>query len=71
MTLLSTYLKQKRKLQKLTQQDVAHKSGVGIRFVREMEQGKLTVRIDKVNKVLELFGAELAPVKKVTAHEES
>lgn len=47
----------------LTQPDLAEKAGVGLRFVRELEQGKQTLRMDKVNQVLNLFGAELAPVQ--------
>ena len=42
----------------LTQVDLAEKSGVGLRFVRELEQGKETLRIDKINQVLALFGHE-------------
>ena len=48
----------------LTQVDLSEKSGVGLRFVRDLEQGKPTLRMDKVNQVLVLFGAELGPVKK-------
>ena len=62
-TLLSSTIKQLRKECHLTQQDLAFKSGVGLRFVRELEQGKPTVRMDKVNQVLSLFGAELGPVE--------
>ena len=61
-TLLSTTFKQLRKEYHLTQQDLAYKSGVGLRFVREVEQGKPTVRMDKVNQVLELFNLQLGPV---------
>lgn len=61
-TSLSLYLKDKRKSLGLTQQQLAFKAGVGIRFVREMEQGKETLRMDKVNQVLKLFGQELGPV---------
>ncbi len=57
-------MKEQRKLYHLTQVDLSEKSGVGLRFVRDLEQGKPTLRIDKVNQVLELFGAELSPVKK-------
>lgn len=46
----------------LTQVDLAAKSGVGLRFVRELEQGKETLRLDKVNQVLLLFGQEIGPV---------
>ena len=57
---LSTFIKEKRKQFELTQQDLSKKSGVGLRFVRELEQGKSTLRMDKVNQVLALFGAELS-----------
>lgn len=58
---LSAYVKQMRKQYDLTQVDLSEKAGVGLRFVRELEQGKQTLRMDKVNQVLNLFGAELAP----------
>lgn len=60
MSELSKYVKQKRKEFGLTQVDLSQKSGVGLRFVRELEQGKETLRLDKVNQVLRLFGDELA-----------
>ena len=63
MTNLAKYIKAKRKEFGLTQVDLSQKSGVGLRFVREMEQGKETLRLDKVNQVLPLFGAEMAPKK--------
>ncbi len=56
---LSTFLKEQRKRNNLTQEDLAAKSGVGLRLVREIEQGKVTMRMDKVNQILALFGAEL------------
>jgi len=59
---LPKFIKEKRKLLNLTQQDLADKSGVGIRFIRDLEQGKLTLRMDKVNQVLNLFGQELGQV---------
>lgn len=58
---LSKYVKQMRKEYNLTQVDLSEKAGVGLRFVREMEQGKETLRMDKVNQVLNLFGAKLTP----------
>jgi y4mF family transcriptional regulator len=58
---LSEFLKSKRKEVELTQIELAYKAGVGLRFIRELEQGKKTLRIDKVNQVLILFGHELAP----------
>jgi len=59
--LLSDFLKEKRKKLKLSQRQLAEKAGVGLRFVRDMEQGKTTLRMDKVNQVLKLFGQELGP----------
>lgn len=59
---LSLTIKQLRKEYGLTQEDLAFKSGVGLRFVREMEQGKTTLRMDKVNQVLLLFNLHLGPV---------
>jgi y4mF family transcriptional regulator len=58
---LSDFLKEKRKKLNLTQQQLAEKAGVGIRFIRDLEQGKTTLRMDKVNQVLQLFGMELGP----------
>jgi len=59
--LLSDFLKEKRKKIKLTLQQASEKAGVGIRFIRDLEQGKTTLRMDKVNQVLKLFGHELGP----------
>ena len=58
---IATFVRQRRKLLQLTQPDLAAKAGVGLRFVRELEQGKTTLRLDKVNLVLRLFGHEAAP----------
>ena len=62
---ISLSLKSLRKKYGLTQVDRAMKSGVGLNFVRELEQGKATVRLDKVAQVFDLFGYELVPQKKV------
>ncbi len=48
-----------RKIAGLTQVELAERAGVGLRFLRELEQGKPTVRLDKVNRVLALFGCDL------------
>lgn len=58
---LDSFVKEKRKVSSLTQPELAEKAGVGLRFVRELEQGKETLRLDKVNKVLQLFGYEVGP----------
>jgi len=59
---ISIYVKKKRKQNKLTQPELALKAGVGLRCVRDLEQGKNTLRMDKVNDVLRLFGEELGVV---------
>lgn len=58
-TRISAVIKDLRKKYNLTQEDLAIKSGVGLRFLRELEQGKPTVRLDKVNQVLNLFNKEV------------
>lgn len=61
-TSISSFVKERRKMFNLTQIDLAEKSGVGLRFVRELEQGKPTLRIDKINQILALFGHEVGAV---------
>jgi y4mF family transcriptional regulator len=63
-TALSQFVKEMRKKYHLTQVELSLRSGVGLRFVRELEQGKTTLRMDKVNQLLDLFGAECLPVIK-------
>ncbi len=63
MDKLRDFVKSKRKDLGLTQEDLSYKAGVGLRFVRDLEQGKQSLRTDKVNQVLSLFGYELGPVK--------
>jgi y4mF family transcriptional regulator len=63
-TSIATFIKVKRKQLKLTQPELAEKAGVGLRFVRELEQGKQSVRLDKVNQLLDLFGSELGVIQK-------
>ena len=58
----SQFIKSKRKLLKLTQVDLAEKAGVGLRFIRDLEQEKPSLRLDKVNQVLSLFGHKMGPV---------
>ena len=61
MNNISKYVKEQRKLLGLTQEQFAIRSGLGLRFVRELEQGKETVRLDKVNQALSMFGMEAVP----------
>jgi y4mF family transcriptional regulator len=62
---IASFVKEKRKKLNLTQIGLAEKAGVGLRFIRELEQGKETLQLNKVNQVLQLFGHEAGPVKKV------
>ncbi len=59
---LAQFIKMQRASAKLTQVDLAEKAGVGLRFIRDMEQGKESLRLDKVNQVLQLFGYETGAV---------
>jgi y4mF family transcriptional regulator len=67
---LANFVKAKRKAVKLTQPELAGKAGVGLRFIRELEQGKQSLRLDKVNQVLLLFGYQVGAVPQTT-HQES
>lgn len=62
---ISSFIKEKRKQLKITQVELSERAGAGLRFIRELEQGKQTVRLDKVNQVLALFGTEVGVIKKV------
>ncbi len=62
MSKLSKFIKIKRKKTGLTQVELAERAGVGLRFVRDLEQGKKSLQMDKVNQVLNLFGHELGQV---------
>lgn len=65
MESIRLFVKQKRKELKLTQVELALNAGVGLRFVRDLEQGKKTLRLDKVNDVLALFGKEVGVIDKI------
>lgn len=64
MSAISKFIKKKRREAGLTQEEFAIRSGLGLRFIRELEQGKETVRMDKVNQALSMFGMEAVPGKK-------
>lgn len=59
---LSEFVKQRRKLAQLTQEEFAERAGVALTVVRKIEQGKTNLNLDKANLVLKMFGHELAPV---------
>ncbi len=61
MNEIAIFVKENRKKAGLTQEEFALRSGLGLRFVRELEQGKETVRMDKVNQALSMFGAVAVP----------
>lgn len=61
---LSKFVKNKRKALGITQAELANRAGVGLRFLRELENEKSTLRLDKVNLVLDMFGCEMGPVRK-------
>ncbi|MBP5416972.1 MAG: helix-turn-helix transcriptional regulator [Clostridiales bacterium] len=63
MNRIAEFIKENRRAAGLTQQEFAMRSGLGLRFVRELEQGKDTVRMDKVNTALAMFGMEAVPGK--------
>ena len=64
MKKIAEFIKTNRKEAGLTQEEFAIRSGLGLRFVRELEQGKETVRMDKVNEALAMFGMEAVPGRK-------
>ena len=64
MNTIAEFIKQKRKQAGLTQEEFAVQSGLGLRFIRELEQGKETVRMDKVNQALSMFGMKAVPGRK-------
>ena len=65
MNNLSTTVKLLRKQYNLTQEELSLKSGVGLRFVRDLEQGKESLRLDKVNQLLNFFNYEVTATPKV------
>ena len=64
MNTIAEFVKLKRKEAGLTQEEFAMRSGLGLRFVRDLEQGKETVRMDKVNQALAMFGMKAVPGRK-------
>ena len=64
MNKIAEFVKENRKASGLTQEEFAMRSGLGLRFVRDLEQGKETVRMDKVNIALSMFDMEAVPGRK-------
>ena len=64
MNKIARFVKENRKKTGLTQEEFALRSGLGLRFVRELEQGKETLRMDKVNAALAMFDMETVPGRK-------
>lgn len=64
MNPIAEFIKTSRKAAGLTQEEFALRSGLGLRFVRELEQGKETARMDKVNIALAMFGMVAVPGRK-------
>jgi len=64
MNPIAEFVKTNRRKAGLTQEEFAMRSGLGLRFIRDLEQGKATVRMDKVNAALHMFGMEAGPVRK-------
>ena len=66
MNQIAEFIKKNRKAAGLTQEQFAMRAGLGLRFVRELEQGKETVRMDKVNIALGMFGMEAVPGRQIS-----
>lgn len=64
MNPIGNFVKEERRKAGLTQEEFAVRAGLGLSFVRKLEQGKKTVRLDKVNRALGMFGAEAVPGRK-------
>ncbi len=64
MNNISSIVKQLRKENNMTQEQLSIKSGLGLRFIRDLEQGKSSLRLDKVNELLDLFNYEMVPQEK-------
>ncbi|MFH1191324.1 MAG: type II toxin-antitoxin system Y4mF family antitoxin [Candidatus Omnitrophota bacterium] len=58
-TSINLQIRDLRKKLNLTQVEFAKRTGVGLRFLRELESGKTTVRLDKLNQVLDFLGVHL------------
>ena len=66
MTKLGIFVKENRLKHGLTQEEFSTRTGLGIRFIRDLEQGKTNLRMDKVNVALNFFNYEVGPIRKET-----
>ena len=57
-----TLIRETRKKSKLTQAQLAAASGIGERFVRELEKGKATCQLEKALLVLQMLGIKLQAI---------
>jgi len=69
MKQLAEFVKERRKEVNLTQEEFAERAGVALTVIRKIEQGKTNLNMNKVNLVLQMFGHELAPVKRKDLNE--
>ena len=58
---IAAFVRESRKAAGLTQEEFAIRSGLGLRFVHDLEQVKETVHLDKVNQAFAMFGMEAVP----------
>ncbi len=56
---LGAVVKRVRKEQGLTQKQLAATAGVGVRFIRELEQGKQSCHIGKALAVVAMLGIDI------------
>jgi len=60
---VSTKIKELRKEAGLSQEELARRAGVGLRFIRELEQGRRNPSLGKIEQVLALFGHHVQAVR--------
>ena len=70
MEYIITFIKEIQKKHGLSQEELAFKAGVGLCFLRELERGKTTVQLDKVNEVLNMFGKQVGVIDQERSHDE-
>ena len=61
---LGRVVREARKAQKLSQDDLAGMAGTGRRFIVDLEKGKETVQFGKVLRVLATLGVSVAAIRK-------